>query len=300
MFPALVAARPLVGVTAYIPSPSHGILRLGPVPLHMYGLMLAIGVIVAIKVASTRWVRRGHDVKEMDALVVWAVAAGVVGARLYSVLTDYELYTHDWIKALEIWKGGLGIWGAVAGGAAAVLVLAKRRHLDIADLADSIAPGLVIAQAIGRWGNWFNQELFGRPTSLPWGLEISPSHCPVNYTTYCATHAHPTFQPTFLYESLGCAAIFVILLWLDRHRDLARGQVFALYVALYTFLRFFMENMRSDFAHRIGPLRFNAWMCVVLFVGSAIWYVVLGRRRDARRRAEATRAEEPASAESTG
>jgi prolipoprotein diacylglyceryl transferase len=254
------------GLLASIPSPSENIIHLGPLPLHMYGLMLAIGVLVAVKVAEVRWVRRGHPAKELSDIVVWVVVAGVVGARLYHVVSDYELFTDDWLKAFYIWQGGLAIWGAVIGGAAAAVYLARRRHLDLGDLLDCIAPGLVFAQSIGRWGNWFNQELFGAPSKLPWALEIDPSKRPLGYQQYA------TFQPTFLYESLYCLALGLALIWIDHHFRLRKFQIFALYCMGYTAARFVFEEMRIDPAHVIGPLRLNAWVSIVVFVASTAWF----------------------------
>ncbi len=238
----------------------------------MYGIMLAIGVLVAVQIAQRRWVKRGHPARELSDLVVWLVVAGVIGARLYHVASDYQLFTDDPLKALRIWEGGLSIWGAVAGGGVALVVLARRRHLDLGDLVDSIAPGLVLAQAIGRWGNWFNQELFGEPTRLPWGLEIDLANRPRGYERFT------TFQPTFLYESLYALAIFFVLLWMERRFRLVKGQIFAAYVGLYTAGRFVFENMRIDPAHTIGPLRLNAWLSLVLFVAGWALFVWLGRR----------------------
>jgi prolipoprotein diacylglyceryl transferase len=274
-------------VVASIPSPSQGILHLGPVPLHIYGLCLAVGVIAATKVTEVRWRQRGHDPKEIADIAVWLVVGGVIGARLYHVVTDYQLYTDDWLNALRIWTGGLGIWGAVAGGVVAAVLVARRRKLDTLALLDAGGPGVVLAQAIGRWGNYFNQELFGRPTTLPWAVEIDPVHRPVGYRQYA------TFHPTFLYESLWCLTVFAVLIWVDRRFRLRRGQVFALYIALYTFARFFFENMRIDSAHRIAGLRVNAWVSVALFAGSVIWFVVLGRRPMAGEPAEPVEASPP-------
>jgi prolipoprotein diacylglyceryl transferase len=254
-----------------LPSPDRGVIDLGPVPLHMYGLLIAVGVLVAAKVAEVRWIKRGGNAKDFGDIVVWAVISGVIGARLYHVVTDYQLFTDDPLRAFEIWEGGLGIWGAIMGGAVAVLVLARRRKLRFADIADAAAPGLAFAQSIGRWGNWFNQELFGAPSSLPWAIEISPANRPAEYRT--AT----TFQPMFLYESLYCLALGLVLLWVDRRFRLKRGQVFALYCAGYTAARFVFEEMRVDPAHLIGPLRLNAWVSLVIFgiaVGVFLW---LGR-----------------------
>lgn len=274
----LLAAGPL----ASIPSPESGVLDLGPVPLHMYGLMIALGVLVAAWVGRRRYVAKGDpaDAKEraeaFDSVAFWAVVGGIIGARLYHVVTDYQLFEGHPERIVQIWKGGLGIWGAVMGGAVAVLIVARRRHVNFADFADSVVPGLAFAQAIGRWGNWFNQELFGGPTSLPWAVEIDRAHRPVGYRQYT------TFQPTFLYESLWCLALGFALLWVDRRFKLVRGQLFALYAAGYTAFRLVMEEMRIDEAHTIGPLRVNAWMSIVIFVISVTVFVWLGRRARAR------------------
>jgi prolipoprotein diacylglyceryl transferase len=267
---------------ASIPSPSDGVVHLGPVPLHMYGLMIAIGVLVAAKVGKVRYIRKGGpDLSDedrkvrgeaFDSIAFWAVVGGIVGARLYHVVTDYQLFEGHPERIVQIWKGGLGIWGAVIGGALAAWIVGRRHKLVFADIADSIVPGLAFAQAIGRWGNWFNQELFGGPSSLPWAVEIDPAHRPAGYA-----HA-ATFQPTFLYESLWCAALGFFLLWVDRRFTLARGQLFWLYAAGYTAFRFVMEEMRIDPAHTIGPLRVNAWVSIVVFVISVTMFIVLGRR----------------------
>ena len=187
-------------------------------------------------------------------------------------MTDYQLFDHGhWDDALKIWKGGLSIWGAVIGGAVGVAIIARRGHLAGLAVADCVAPGLFLAQAIGRWGNWFNQELFGKPTSLPWALEIAPEHRPIGYTAYT------TFHPTFLYESIYCLLGALALLWIDKHIRLRRGQVMALYVIIYTFGRFFFENLRIDEAHHIAGLRVNAWVCVIGFIGGVVWFLWLGR-----------------------
>jgi len=278
--------HPAAGPLASIPSPSDGVLHLGPVPLHMYGLMIALGVLVAAAVGRRRYVAKGGSddpvtrkqrSEAFDSVAFWAVIGGIIGARLYHVITDYQLFEGHPERMVQIWKGGLGIWGAVVGGALAVWIVARRRKMVFADIADSIVPGLAFAQAIGRWGNWFNQELFGGPSNLPWAVEIDPAHRPAGY-------AHSaTFQPTFLYESLWCLALGFALLYVDKRFKLVRGQLFALYAAGYTAFRLPMEEMRIDPAHTIGPLRVNAWVSIGVFVCSVIVFVYLGRR--ARRRA---------------
>ncbi|MEY3360315.1 MAG: hypothetical protein RL531_34 [Actinomycetota bacterium] len=261
-----------VAVVASIPSPARGVIEIGPLPLHLYGLIIAVGVLVAAWLAERRWVRRGHDGDAFSSLVLWMVLGGVVGARLYHVITDIQLFRGRWLDAFKIWEGGLGIWGAVMGGGLVAIVLARRRHLDVGDLVDSIAPALVLAQAIGRWGNWANQELFGRPSTLPWAVEIDPANRPPEYAGYA------TFQPTFLYESLWCLAIFATLLVVERRVRLMKGQLFALYVMLYTAGRFVLENMRTDPANRLGPLRLNAWVSLTCFVIAALGFLWAARR----------------------
>jgi prolipoprotein diacylglyceryl transferase len=260
-------------VIASIPSPSSG--NLGP--FHMYGILLAIGVLVAIYVGERRWRNRGYPPGGVYDIAFWVVVWGVIGARIYHVITDYQLFEDDPLRAFQIWEGGLSIWGAVGAGLIAVIVLTRRHHTNTLVVADCLAVGIVLAQAIGRWGNWFNQELFGKPTTLPWGLEISLPHRPAGYAQYT------TFHPTFLYESIACLVIAGVLLLAERKIRLREGQTFALYVALYTFARFFFENLRIDDAHEIGPLRVNAWVSVVIFVAAVVWFVWLGRHRPRQR-----------------
>jgi phosphatidylglycerol---prolipoprotein diacylglyceryl transferase len=262
-------------MVAYIPSPKHGIFHIGPLPLHAYGLMLAIGVLVATRVAERRWVRSGHDQKEFGAIVVPVVIAGVVGARIYHLFTGYSWHDGGLVGTIEIWKGGLSIWGAVAGGFIAVVVLSRSRRLDALMLMDAIAPGVVLAQAIGRWGNYFNQELFGRPTTLPWGLEIDKAHRPLGFERYA------TFHPTFLYESLWCLIVFGTIVLVERRQTLRRGQVFALYIAMYTFGRIWFEALRIDDATRIFGVRFNLLLSIVMCIFGIVWFVWLGRRQQA-------------------
>jgi phosphatidylglycerol---prolipoprotein diacylglyceryl transferase len=255
-----------------IPSPAHGILHIGPLQLHAYGLMLAIAVLAAAKIADLRWRRTGSDPKVIAEIAVPVVAAGVIGARVYHLFTGYKWSEGGIAGAFEIWKGGLSIWGAVAGGLIAAVFLARRRNIDTLLLLDAVGPAVVVAQAIGRWGNWFNQELFGRPSKLPWALEIDVAHRPARYLSSA------TFQPTFLYESLWCLLVFGTIVWLERHRGLVKGQAFALYVAMYTFGRIFFEWMRVDPASKILGVRFNLLLSAALSLGAAIWFVRLGRR----------------------
>jgi prolipoprotein diacylglyceryl transferase len=260
----------VIHALASMPSPSSR--EIGP--FRVYGLLLALGVLVGLGIGERRCRSRGNRAGAISDIAFWIVVWGVIGARAYHVLSDYELFEGHPERAVEIWRGGLSIWGAVLGGALATIVVTRRRGLDALVVMDCLAPGLLVAQAIGRWGNWFNQELFGRPTSLPWALEISLSHRPPGYLRFA------TFQPTFLYESLFCLLIAGVLVLAERRGWLRRGQTFAGYVVLYTFARFWFENLRIDPAHHIGPLRLNAWVAIVGFVLGCAWFVRLGRVRE--------------------
>jgi prolipoprotein diacylglyceryl transferase len=259
-------------ISGSIPSPAHGIVHVGPLPLHAYGLMLALGILAAVGVTEWRWKRMGNDPRDIAQISLPVVVVGVIGARVYHLFTGYK-WSQGVGGAFEIWHGGLSIWGAVAAGAIAVWVIGRRRHLDVLRLLDAFAPGVALAQAIGRWGNYFNQELFGGPTKVPWALQIDLAHRPPGYTQYA------TFQPTFLYESLWCLAIFGVLLWAEKRFSFKRGQTFALYAALYTAGRTWFEAMRIDPASRIFGIRFNLLLSAVLCVLGTVWFVVLGRRQ---------------------
>ena len=258
-------------IPGFIPSPSSGTLHLGPIPLHMYGLLLAVGVVVATVITERRWQQWGHDRRDISQIVVVVVICGVVGARLYHVATDYQLFYGHWIRVAEIWRGGLSIWGVIIGGALGVIVMTRRHHYDTVGILDATTVGILVAQGIGRWGNYFNQELFGKPTRLPWGLEIDLAHRPAGYRQFT------TFNPTFLYESLYCFALVGVILWVEHRFVLRRGQSLTLYLATYTFGRFWFENLRIDPAHHILGLRVNAWVALVacLAATAAFWW--LGR-----------------------
>jgi prolipoprotein diacylglyceryl transferase len=251
-----------VPVLAYIPSPPGSQLVLGPFHLRAYGLLIALGVFAAVWLGDRRWQARG------------GAPGTLIGARLYHVATDYELYTHHPLNAFKIWQGGLGIWGGVAGGVLVGWVVIRRRGLDMRAMLDAVAPALPLAQAIGRWGNYFNQELFGRPTRLPWALQVDPSHRPPGF------ERHATFQPTFLYEVLWDLAVVGLVLWAEKRLRLRRGYLFCLYVALYTFGRFWTELLRIDFAHKILGLRFNDWVSVLIFTAAALLLVLRGRAKE--------------------
>lgn len=246
---------------ASIPSPSSGSLNLGPLTLNAYGAMIALGVIVAVWVGGRRLEARNAGTRDdMSAIAMWGVPAGVVGARIYHVVTDWDRFSGDLGATIQIWKGGLGIWGGIFLGTIVGVAVARRRGLAPAAVLTAVAPGLAFAQAIGRWGNWFNQELFGRATSLPWALRVSD-----DTALRAGFEAGTTFHPTFLYESLLCAALGFGLIVLDRRVPMKPGRLFAFYVAGYTAFRFFVEGLRIDPAHYAGGLRLNQWVSLVVF-----------------------------------
>ncbi len=272
-----MSSAPLV--LASIPSPSSGVWHLGPLPLRAYALCIIAGVVVGIWVGNRRWVARGGVSGQAADVACWAVPFGLVGARLYHVMTDYQNYFGEGkhpIDALKIWHGGLGIWGAIALGALGAWIGARRAGIKLPAMADALAPGIVLAQAIGRWGNWFNQELFGRPTSLPWGLQIDVANRPAGYLD------NATFHPTFLYESIWCVGVALLCIWADRRFNLGHGRVFALYVFAYTVGRAWIEELRIDPAHRIGPLRLNDWVAMLVCLGAAVAFVISARRHPGR------------------
>lgn len=264
-----------------IPSPSSGEWYLGPLPIRGYALAIIAGIIAAIWIGERRWIARGGRPGDVQDLALWAVPFGLVGGRIYHVLTDSDLYFGDGghpIEALYVWRGGLGVWGSIALGALGVYIGARRKGIRMLPVLDAMAPGVLIAQAVGRWGNWFNQELFGKPTDLPWGLEIDAGHRPLGYLE------DATFHPTFLYESLWNLAAFGFVIWADRRFRLGHGRVLALYVMAYTLGRGWIEMLRIDDVELsdVGGLRFNVWTSIVLFVVAAICFVVSGRLRPGR------------------
>lgn len=253
-----------------IPSPSSGSIHLGPLRLNAYGLMIAIGVIAAVRIAGRRAENKGVGTTEdISSIAMWAVPAGVIGGRAYHVLTDYERFQGQWFDAIKIWQGGLGIWGGVTAGVAVGWWCARRRGLDAWWIISCAAPAIAIAQAIGRWGNWFNQELFGRPTTLPWALEVSN-----NVAVKAGYAAGTTFHPTFLYESVGCIVLACLLIRLERRISPARGRLFAWYVAGYTVLRFGTESLRIDASHNVGGMRLNQWVAIGVFVAAVLFLAV--------------------------
>lgn len=269
------------GLVAYLPSPSTNAISIGPLHLHIYGLLIAFAVAAAAWLAERRWQARGGEPGTMARLAVWAVPAGLIGARVYSVITSWQADTGgQWYRAFEIWQGGLGIWGGIALGVPVGLLAAHRYHIDWRAALDSAAPALVLAQAIGRWGNYFNQELYGSPSHLPWAVKIAhPVHC--SSVTACA--AYPpgvtTFQPTFLYESLWDLACVGLIILAERRLPIRKGYLFYVYAAVYTIGRFVTEHMRVDEAHRYLGLRLNDWTSIVVFAAALAILVTRGRAR---------------------
>ena len=269
-------------VLASLPSPTQGVWHLGPIPIRAYALCIIAGIVVAMWLTQRRWKARGGNPDDIIDITMWAVPFGIVGGRFYHVLTDPELYFlpgQDPVRALYIWDGGLGIWGAVALGALGAWIGCRRRSINLLDFGDALAPGLVLAQAIGRGGNYFNQELYGAPTTLPWALQSDPAHRPVDTPTIGLYH------PTFLYECLWNIAVALLLLWVDRRFTVPRGKLFALYVAAYTLGRGAIEALRVDHANHILGLRLNDWTSLVVLV--AAFTVLCWRRRHPARPADA-------------
>lgn len=257
-------------MTGAIPSPGSNAIG----PFRAYGLAIAIGVIAAVELARRRWRARGGDPEDMTTIALWAVPAGLVGARLYHVVTDWRDYFPDRpVEALFLWRGGLGIPGGIIAGVVVGVLVGRRRGLRLPAGLDTVAPALPLAQAIGRLGNWFNQEVFGRPTDLPWGLEIAPGRRPAGYERFA------TFHPTFLYEGLWNLALMALLLWLDRRRVIRPGNLFVLYVGGYGLGRLWVESLRIDEASRLLGLRVNIWMSLAAIAGAVVVLAVRGVRR---------------------
>ncbi|MCK6160262.1 prolipoprotein diacylglyceryl transferase [Corynebacterium simulans] len=274
-------------ILANIPSPPQGVWHLGPFPLRAYALCIIVGILVAMWMTQRRYVARGGNSDVVWDAAIVIIPAGIVGGRLYHVITDHQKYfcaDCNPADALKITNGGLGIWGAVALGVFAIWVMFKIKKVPMAPFADAVAPGLILAQAIGRLGNWFNQELYGRPTDVPWALDIyyrineAGEYAPVSgrSTGEVITSVHPTF----LYELVWNVAVCLFLLWAQKSWKLGHGRVFALYVAGYTLGRFFVENMRSDEATMVFGLRINVIVSVVLFIVALVVFFKLPRGQE--------------------
>lgn len=267
-------------VPASIPSPSSGSIEIGPLNVHAYGLMIALGVVAGVWLLGRRLEQKHIGTRDdANSMAVWAVVAGVIGSRIYHVLTDWEKFFgkdgHP-ENIPKIWQGGLGIPGGLIGGIAVGAWFLRRKGIPLGMAMNAAAPALPLAQAIGRWGNYFNQELFGKPTTLPWGLEIDAANRPEKYRDFA------TFQPTFLYESLGNFLICGVLLFVDRRFKVRPGHLFAMYVIGYGALRFVVEGMRIDEAKSVGGLRWNQWVALAAVVGGVIYLVVTRNKQAVR------------------
>ena len=284
------------GLGAFLPSPSQGVWHIGPFPIRAYALCILAGIAVAAAVTNRRWVARGGVPGTATDLAVWAVPAGLVGARLYHVATDWPAYfgpNPSGEQVWEVWRGGLGIPGGILGGALGAWAYARRHGVRLPAFADALAVGLPLAQAIGRLGNWFNQELYGRPTTLPWGLEIDPAHRPPNMPLVA------TYHPTFLYEALWNVGVAALVAAADRRFRLGHGRAFALYIAGYSVGRSWVEALRIDPAHTIAGVRVNDWTALVGFVGAVV-YLVLSRRLPPGREDPATVQRRPTGSPASG
>jgi len=252
-------------VIAAIPSPSAGSFGLGPLEIRGYGIMIALGVMVAVSWGQRRWVDKGGSADHISTIAIWAVPAGLIGSRLYHVATDWQKFRGRWQDVPAVWQGGLGIPGGLAAGVVVGVLVARRQGISMPRVLDALVPTLPVAQAIGRWGNWFNQELFGRPTDLPWGLSIDVDHRPAAHLTA------ETFHPTFLYEGLWNLALAAILVRVDRRGVLKPGRLVGLWACGYGLGRLWVESLRIDHASLVAGVRVNIWMSLVaIVIGGAV------------------------------
>jgi prolipoprotein diacylglyceryl transferase len=256
---------------SFIPSPSSNGFSVGPLFFHAYGIAYVFAVIAAIAVSRWGWRRQGGNPDLVYDVAVWAFPAGLIGGRIYFLITTPSQVPDHWWGPFAIWKGGLGIWGGIAAGAAVGLYVAGRQlsRADLRRFMDVVAPALLVAQSIGRIGNYFNQELFGKPTTLPWGLEISAAHRPAGFVQYA------TFQPTFLYEIIWNLCLAGVLIWLGQTRRVRPPGVFALYVAGYSAFRIFEETLRIDYSVHVLGLRLNFFVALVLCLLGLAWFVAI-------------------------
>jgi prolipoprotein diacylglyceryl transferase len=262
-----------------IPSPSTGVIYLGPLPIRAYSFFIIIGIFVAIWLGNKRWIARGGKTGQISDVALFAVPFGIIGGRIYHVATDFEKYFGDGrnpIDALKIWNGGLGIWGAIFFGGIGAWIGCRFYKINLPPFADAIAPGIIFAQAIGRLGNYFNQELFGKPTDVWWALEIAEKNRPKGFELF------ETFHPTFLYELIWSLIIGFTLIYVDKKYRLGHGRVFALYVALYSLGRLLVETFRIDESRILFGLRFNIWTSLLVIVGGLVYFMISSKLRPGR------------------
>lgn len=268
-----------VQLFAAIPSPSQSEWQLGPLPIRAYAICILAGIFFAVWLTMRRWAARGGNPDDIIEISFWAVPFGIVGGRIYHVISSPAAYFGEGgrpVDALKIWEGGLGIWGAVALGAVGAWIGCRRLGIKLSSFADALAPGLLFAQAIGRLGNWFNQELFGKATDLPWGLEISPEHLPPGY------EVGTLFHPTFLYEMLWNIAGAFFLIWVGKRFDIGHGRLFLLYIVVYCTGRLWIEMLRIDPAESVFGLRINIWTSLLVGIGGVVAFILVKRRHPGR------------------
>jgi prolipoprotein diacylglyceryl transferase len=277
-------------VIAYFPSPPRGVWHLGPVPIRAYALFIIAGIVAALLIGDRRWAARGGERGVIYDIALWTVPFGLIGGRLYHVATDWRTYFGEGgagpAAALRIWDGGLGIWGAVALGSVGTWIACRRRGIPFPAFADAMAPGIVLAQAIGRLGNYFNQELFGRETTMPWGLEIFYRRDPAGFVDVHSLDGTSTgqlamvVQPTFLYELLWNLVVFAVLIYLDRRFTIGHGRLFALYIAGYCVGRFGIELLREDSATHIAGIRINSFTSTFVLIGAVVYLILAPKGRE--------------------
>lgn len=263
---------------AFLLSPSHGVWHLGPIPVRAYALCMVAGILLAVWAADRRYQAVGGPPGLILDVATWTVPCGLAGARLYSVITDYELYFgrgHDWLEMFQIWHGGMGIPGAVAGGMLGAWLVCRRSMISLGPVLGAAAPGLAFGLAIGSWGNWFSQQLYGRPSTAAWAVEIAPAHRVPGYENYA------TFQPLFLYESVWDILVGLAVIWAARRFLLSGDRVFALWAAAYAVGKYGTESLRIDFAHYVLGLRVNQWLLIAAFAGAIAYLYLAKGKRDA-------------------
>jgi prolipoprotein diacylglyceryl transferase len=269
---------------AYIPSPTISQFSIGPVTIHIYALCILMGIVLAVWITTTRWKKLGGNFDQVLDITLVSVPAGIIGARLYHIITTPERFfgpDGDWAEMFRIWNGGLGIWGGVLFGALAAWAWCRHKHYPMALLADAIAPGLLVAQAVGRLGNWFNQELYGAPTTLPWGLKLNMEGTAIGHSEQCydgATCPGGTlFHPTFLYEMIWnlIGAAIIVYIGSKAMKKLKAGSLFAVYIMWYTLGRTWIESLRIDYAHEFLGVRINVWVSMAVFVLGAVSFIVV-------------------------
>lgn len=269
---------------AYIPSPTISQFSIGPATIHIYALCILMGIVLAVWITTIRWKKLGGNFDQVLDITLVSVPAGIIGARLYHIITTPERFfgpDGDWAEMFRIWNGGLGIWGGVLFGALAAWAWCRHKHYPMALLADAIAPGLLVAQAVGRLGNWFNQELYGAPTTLPWGLKLNMEGTAIGHSEQCydgATCPSGTlFHPTFLYEMIWnlIGAAIIVYIGSKAMKKLKAGSLFAVYIMWYTLGRTWIESLRIDYAHEFLGVRINVWVSMAVFVLGAVSFIVV-------------------------